>query len=419
MADGLVFNDIATPSTPASAKSALFVGTDKRAKQIDSNGVISILNNDGLMERNVITNGGFNIQQKVLAASTAIASVSTTTRAGVVADCWSVTASVASNLNWQQVDTGSAPETGLNSRYYGSIIAATAGKKVMISQWILNAEMAHLRGLKVRVSVKTAQKVGSEGQTFRLGLLQLNSSGTADTSPAFLSGAWSTSTGTDPAWGTNLAAIAPDASPTAEGGTINGSYVDIISTLAWQRSSAVFTVPSNARNLVVVLFANATGGTTDNMSVAEFQLTQGTEIVEYIEPPHVETLMRCQRRYSKSFPIAIVPAASTTVANAGYGSGGPVLIAGSGTALSVQIPITFPVRMWKVPSITYYTPTAAGSSIYRHTGTTPAVQGATATVTNTLTDIGVTVQCTAEATVNATVGNWCSIHWAADAEIIA
>ena len=43
--------------------------------------------------------------------------------------------------------------------------------------------------------------------------------------------------------------------------------------------------------------------------------------------------------------------------------------------------------MWKTPAITYYTPITTGALIYRHTGTTPAVQGATATVASTLTDI--------------------------------
>ena len=134
------------PSTPASNKSALYVDTQtRRTSQLDDNGVLNILNNNGLQDRNILTNGGLSIQQRMAVASTAIAGISTTTRAGQVSDCWAVTTSVASNLNWQQVDAGAAPESGLNARYYGSIISATAGKKVMLSQWILNAEMAHLR----------------------------------------------------------------------------------------------------------------------------------------------------------------------------------------------------------------------------------------------------------------------------------
>lgn len=404
----------AVPSTPAANKASLFIDTaDRKTKVIDDNGVISTLNNDGLQDRNILTNGGFNIQQRMAVASTAIAGISTTTRAGQVADRWAVTASVASNLNWQQVDTSGAADSLLESRYYGSIISATAGKKVMLSQFIINSEMAHLRGKKVRVSVKTSQKVGSEGQTFKLGLLQLTAAGTVDVSPAFLSGAWSASGGTDPSWGTNIAAITPDASPTGENGTINGAYLEISTSLAWKRSSAVFTVPTNAKNLVVVLFANATGGTTDNISIAEFNLTQGPDIVDYKEPPLAETLLRCQRFFCKSFPLGVVPAAAVAVATGGNGEVGIIGKAGA-TALAAVIQVRFPIRMWKTPTMTLFTPVGAGAVPYRINGTTPAVQ--TAAATTGLLDMGAVVTATGDA--SGAVGDMVGVHYTAEAEFI-
>lgn len=410
---------VAAPSTPASNTNEIYVDTtDGRLKQLDSNGVISQLTDNGLRGYNVLHNGGMKIQQRQVPGSTAIAGVSTTTRAGQVADRWAVTTSVASNLNWAQIDTAGTQETGLQARYYGSIISSTAGKKVMLSQVVLSSDMSHLRGQKVRVSIKHNQKVGS-GQTYRMGLLQLTNAGTVDTMPAFLTGAWSTTSSVDPAWGTNLSVIAPDSTPAGENGTVGASWLTITSVATtWTKSSAVWTIPTSAKNLVFVFFSDATGGTTDNISMSEVQMTVGTEIVDYTELPLTYELMNCQRFFSKSFPYAILPAASVSVANGGYGSGAPLLIAGSGTALACQIPITFPVRMWKVPAITYYTPTTTGAVIFRHTGTTPAAQGTTATVTSTLTDIGVTVQCTGEATTNGAVGNWCSIHWSCEADFI-
>lgn len=402
------------PATPATNKSALYVDTTtRRLMQLDDNGVLNILNSDGLQDRNIITNGGFTIQQRLTAASSAITGISTTTRAGQVADCWAVTASVASNLNWAQIDTSGAVESGLNSRYYGSIISATAGKKVMLSQWVLNSEMAHLRGQQVRFSVKTSQKVGSEGQTFKLGLLQLTSAGTVDTSPAFLSGAWSVSTGTDPSWGTNISAITPDSTVTPENGTISGSFVTFTSTLAWKRTSGVWTVPTNCKNLVVVIFADATGGTTDNFSIAEVQLTQGEEVIDYIEPPLAETLVRCQRRFCKSFPLTVVPAAAVAVATGGNGEVGIIGKAGA-TALAAVIQIRFPVRMWKTPSLTLYAPVGAGSAPYRINGTTPAVQ--TSPATTGLLDMGAVVTATGDAA--GTVGDMVGVHYAAEAEFI-
>ena len=413
---GLKMTRGAAPTTPATNKGEIYIDTDRRLKMIDDNGVISTFSHNGLDERNVIVNGGFNIQQKVAVASTAIAGLSTTTRAGVVADAWSVTSSVASNLNWQQVDTGSAPETGLDSRYYGSIISATAGKKVMISQWILNEDMRHLLGKKVRVSIKYNQKAGS-AQNFKLGLLQLTSLGTIDTSPAFLSTAWSTSTGVDPSWGTNLAAIAPDSSPTGENGTISGNYLNITSVVnTWTRSSAVFTIPSNARNLVMVFFSDATGGTTDNISVAEAQITVSTDIVDYIEPPYPETLIRCLRRFCKSTPLNVVCAASLSEATAGTGVCGMIGKAGA-TALAANFRILFPVEMFKVPTVTFFTPVTTGAQCYRFSGTTPAAQTATAARTNSTTTKGLIVTATGDA--NGTVGDLVGVHFTASAEIIA
>ena len=276
--------------------------------------------------------------------------------------------------------------------------------------------MSHLRGKKVRVSLKHNQKVGS-GQTYKLGLIQLQNTGTTDAPPAFLSGAWSASLGVDPAWNTNTAAITPDASPTGENGTISGSYLNITSVATtWTRSSCVFTVPANAKGLYVVFFADATGGTTDNISIAEFQLTEGPDIIDYVEPPQAETLLRCQRRYCKSFPLTTVPAAAIAEATAPpvYGILGK---AGSGTALGSAINIQFPVQMWKAPTVTFFTPIGAGAVVYRITGTTPAVQGATPS--RGTTDKGLCVTATNEATVNGAVGDIVGIHYTADAEIVA
>ena len=401
------------PSTPASTKVEIFIDNNNRTCSIDDKGVISVFNHNGLDERNILVNGGFGVQQKVAVASTAIAGISATTRGGVVADAWSVTSSVASNLNWQQVDTGSAPEIGLNSRYYGSIISATAGKKVMLSQWILNEDMRHLVGRKVRLSIKHNQKAGL-AQNFKLGLLQLTSAGTIDTSPAFLSGAWSATTGVDPAWNTNIAAITPDASPTGENGTVSGNYLNIVTVAnTWTRSSCVFTVPTNAKNLIMVLFADATGGVTDNVSIAEAQVTLGADLVDYLEPLFSENINRCLRRYCKSFPLTTVPAASIAVATAGNGETGIIGKAGA-TALACYIKIQFPVRMFKVPTVTLFTPVGAGAVPYRISGTTPAVQ-TTAAQTGVM-DYGLVVSATGD--VNGAIGDLVGVHYTASAEIV-
>lgn len=403
---------VAAPSTPAANTNEIYVDTaDNRIKQLDPNGVISILNNIGLQARNVIINGGFSIQQRIAVASTLIAGLSTTTRAGVVADRWAVTTSVASNLNWQQVDTSAAYESGLLSRFYGSIIKSSAVKKVMISQFIIHNEMSHLRGQKVRLSVKTNQKVGA-GQMYKLGLLYLTAAGTTDTCPAFLTGAWSAVGGTDPAFAVTLLPIAPDASPTGENGTINGNYLEITSIAAtWLRSSCIFTIPTTAKNLMVVLFSNTSGEATDNLSVAEFQLTHGPDIVDYVTKNLADELAQCQQYYCKTFALTTVPAQSVG-ANTGEAKG----IAGiaGATALAGIIPWRFPVRMWKTPvTITLYNP-AAANALMRMIARA-ADMGVTANTAN-LDSSTIVIATGVAATV---VGDQIGIHITADAELVA
>lgn len=406
------------PSAPSANKVAEYVDTaDRRTKSIDENGLISTLNNIGPMDENTLYNGSFGISQRVNVNNTAITGLSTSTRAGQVSDRWAVTASVASNLTWATTDAGSTGETGLLARYYGNLEATSAGKKVMVSQFIINQDMAHLRDQKVRLSVKLNQKVGS-GQTYRLGLLYLTASGTIDVCPTFLTGAWSTTTGVDPAWGTNLTVIAPDASPSGENCTVGASWASITSVSAtWQRSSAVFTIPSTAKNLVVVLFSDATGGATDRLAISEFQLTQGPDIVDWVQPHFGLELLKCQRFFCKSFPYAVVPAASLSEATAGSGCTGILGKSGSGTALGSAITIQFPVQLWKSPpNITLFTPIGAGAVVYRITGTTPAVQGATTVRSNSNTDRGFVVTATNEATTNGAVGDLIGIHYIADVD---
>ena len=82
-----VFTKSAAPATPAANKASQYVDTTtRRSSQIDDNGVISELANNGIKGFNVLHNGGFRVQQRQVAGSTAIAGVSLTTRAGQVAD---------------------------------------------------------------------------------------------------------------------------------------------------------------------------------------------------------------------------------------------------------------------------------------------------------------------------------------------
>lgn len=399
------------PATPAADKSKIQMDTvDNRYKQIDYNGVISTFNNDGLRDRNILSNAGFTIQQRIAVASTAIPGISTTTRAGQVADRWAVTVGNVTTCLWQQVDTAGAPEVGLSNRYYGRITQATNAAKFTFSQWILGGKTAPLRGKKIRASIKIKQFVGSN-QTYKLAILQLTAAGTVDVSPAFTSAIGAS--GVDPTWGTNLVKIAADTAVTPENGTIVSDILNVTSTAGWVRSSFVLNVPTDCKNLVFVIWKDATGGATDSLGVAEFGLTQGYEVVDYIPEGLAYELRRCQRFFCKSFPISTVPAAALTEAAAGTGAAGIIGKAGA-VALAAIINVQFPVVMWKTPVVTLFTPVGAGAVPFRITGTGPVVQ--TAVAQRGLTDRGLTVTATGDAA--GAVGDLVGVHYIAEAEFI-
>jgi hypothetical protein len=154
-------------------------------------------------------------------------------------------------------------------------------------------------------------------------------------------------------------------------------------------------------------------GPTQSFSISDAGLYEGPEIrTNFVPYASILELLRVQKYYAKSFPLAIAPAASTTVANAGYGTVG---ICGKATTGVNVIPIVWPVRMRAAPTVTFFTPVGAGAVAYRHNGTTPAVNGTTAVFTNATTDRGTCVSTLGDA--NAAVGDLISIHWTAVSEL--
>lgn len=151
-------------------------------------------------------------------------------------------------------------------------------------------------------------------------------------------------------------------------------------------------------------------------AAAVWGLITGTLSAQTVPAPLAEDLIRCQRRFCKSFPLTVVPAASVSEASGGSGVDGIIGKAGA-TALAAQIAIQFPVQMWKTPTVTYFTPTAAGAQAFRLSGTTPAAQTATASRASSTTDRGVV--CTATGDANGAVGDLVGVHYTADAEIVA
>ena len=406
-----------TPQAPVSGKTVIYAdpADSGRVKAIQSDGSIQQLSASGFRDRNFLMNPEFAIAQRQVPNT--LTTYSSTTARVYAADRWAMVNSVAS-LQFQNVDNNGAPVAGVQARFMGNFKQITGAGKFVLMQWLDGTDSTELAGRTVRFQFKARQTVNPA--TLRLGMLYLNASGTVDTPPATIASAFGL-TGVDPTWGTNLNVINPVTCESS--GIINNtrgsSGVDCVLTAAFQRFSATFVIPAgaNIKNLVPVIWTSTIPAINDIIQITECGLYVGADIRDYYPRSFGDELIACQRFYEKSFPLLIAPAASVTVANGGYGAQAILNRTGSGTAAAVQVPIQFVARKRAVPTLTLFTPVGAGATAYRHTGTTPAVQGAAAANTSATTEYGSSITVTAEATTNGAVGDLCSIHWTADADI--
>jgi hypothetical protein len=410
----VILNNVATPSVPAANKISLYYDTaDDKVKAIDEFGFIRALDLDGWRDHPTIGNGEMEFWQRQ--APGTLTTYSSIGGRVYTADRWFVS---NENTSVQAIrgDTETAKETGLSIRYYGTFSKITTTGKFLIGQLLSSTVISSMRGAQVRLqfNLKTSASL-----RIRLGLIQLAAAGTVDVVPinagAFVT-AWGANT-VDPTLGTNLAYVAPTAN-SADGGTISGNAMNCDCTTNWKRFSCVFTAPIDCHDLMLCIWTDSQFTAAQSVSFSESCIYDGPEVrTNFVAFPASVEYLRLQRYYAKSFPVAVAPAAALSLATAGYGETSTLAKGGSGTAQGSVIPIYWPVRMRGVPTVTLYTPVGAGAVVYRHTGTTPAVQGATAVLANSTTDQGCVVTATNEATVNPAVGDIVSVHYTADAEL--
>lgn len=393
-----------TPSTPASNKYHLYYdSTDNRIKIVTETGMIQVLTPHGFQEYYLI-NGGFDINQRLASALTNIPSPSTTGRV-YTADRWGFTVGNATTPQYQQVDTVTAPESNLASRYYSRYKQLTNAAKMCVSQVIVGTETVRLRGRTVRLQVKLRNSVGSN-KNIKIGILQLTNAGTVDTIPATFISAFNGDT-VEPTFGTNLSPIAPSSSG-LDNTTVVGNFLNCAITSSWQRFSGLFTIPSNCLNIIVVIFNDTVGAANDDLLIAEANLHDGQEIWDWNPLPFETELLRCQRFYCNTFPASVTPAQNAGLAGSVRG---PVVIAGAVATSWNGKEFRFPVTMFKTPTLTFYNPSAANAFVRNITLSTDA----TATASANVGDRGAHINCTGLAAW--AVGNDSAVHIAADAEL--
>lgn len=395
--------EVADPATPSAGTATHYVeNVNRRPVLLDSKGVRNILTSRALP--NWIRNSGFWFAQRQAPASATNVGGSAAART-MSADGWGVTAENA-NATYQRTDTNAAPEAGLTSRYYGNFVKITSTGKVVVTQVLEGSDATQLRGRTVRVTAWMKQIVGAS-PGIRLGLVQLNSSGTIDTMPAsYISGVGAN--GTDPTLGTNLAYIAPKSGVTGDNCTANGNAYDCTLSSSWQRFSGVFDVPTSCKNLVVGFWGNAQFAATNGFALAQVSLTDGYEIQDWSPLAMGLEHNRVLRFYAKTFPVDSLPAQNFGVAGALRGL---AAIAGA-VATSSCMQWKFPVPMFKAPTtVTFYNPSAANAFMRN----VPAATDATATSSASADAQGLDINATGLA--GWTVGQELKVHVTADAEI--
>ena len=407
----------ALPTNPP-ALGAMDIFSDSANRKLTTlldNEEVDRIVNDGWRDRNILINGGFDFAQRQV--PTTLTSYTLTANRSYGFDRWGMTIQ-ASNLQCQQVQTDASVENGIASRNYGKFKQITAVSKSYISQVVEGNDCMCLRGRTVRFQFKakytiSGALISAATLPIRFGLLYLTSAGTLDTIPATFVTA-SASSGYDGLWGTNLALVNPSLVECASVGgglptvpVIKGSACTGTLTNQWQRFSAVFTLPTTFKNIIPVIWNDTQMAVNDELNLAEVGLYDGQEIRDWAPMPEQLELMRCQRFYSKTFPLLVAPAQTGGLPG--------ILTWMSGFAGAVAQgqngAFVYPVTMHGIPAITFYSPSAASAQAR---DLTAAAETAATTASN-ISDRSCHISCTGAA--GTAVGNQLGVHAVAVAEL--
>lgn len=404
-------HEVADPSAPSSGTKTVFASTaDGRLKYIDSYGLVRTITNIE-WSRNLLANPSFGFAQRQVPAT--LTTYSQTASRAYAADRWFLCNENAS-VQFQQVDSIAAVETGLYARYYGKVKKITSAGKMLIGQVVPAEQTASVRGRRVRV-IALMRRTVAAAMSVRLGLAELSSAGTTDTVPGYAAGvpsgtfvsAWG-AVGTDPTLGTNLARLTPVATTGGSdgGGTLTGQGLTCALSSAWVAYSACFDITSTTKNLVMMIWTDGQPAALDELNIAQCGLYDGVEKVDWIPQPESVEFAQCQRYYNKSFALATVPAQNVGLTGAWRGNA-----ANAGAVAIVHGFIPFPVMMRAAPTITLYNPSAANAFL-RYI-ITPS--DATASSATQITERGTEITATGLAAWIA--GGGVAIHYQADAEL--
>lgn len=240
---------------------------------------------------NLLVNGGMSIFQRLPTPGT----LTTIAADGYGPDRFRMSAENA-DFQTSQTNTAGVAESGLANQFYANFKKITNAGKVLICQPIEVVVCQPYQGRTLTLQLKMK---ASTATTVRLGMLYLTSSGTANSIPAAIVPATWGADGTDPTWGTNLSLQAPATVPVGAQGSINGNAVDCSVTTAWQLFAATFSLPSDFKNLIPIIWSNADLAANDSISASEFGLYDGNVVRDWLPRSPATEIMLAQRYYER------------------------------------------------------------------------------------------------------------------------
>ncbi len=346
---GLLLNNGSAPSLPAAGKQELWTdSSDRKPKILDEYGVLKTLAN--LYLPNYLRNSGMWFAQRQ--APGTLTTYSNTTGRSIAADGWGVT-NENTSVQYIRVDSSGAVETGLQSRFYGTFSKITTTGKIVLSHVIEGQDACQIRGRTVRFQV---QMKASAAKTIKIGVVQNAAAATIDTIASTFVSAFGANT-VDPTLGANLSWLVPKTGVAGDNCTATANNFSCAVTTAWQRFGGVVDVPTNCKNLIVVIITDSQFAAADSVSITQASLTDGYEIQDWSPLPYQQELERCQRFYCKTFNVDVLPAASVGALTGESRVPSPVT---ASTAFAVAVPWLFPVRMRIAPTVAKFNPAAAG-----------------------------------------------------------
>lgn len=399
----LTLVDGAAPTTPAAGKASAYSATGGRLRYISANGADMGLTGQPFF--NFLRNSGFWTAQRQ--APGTLTTYSNIGGRAITADGWGVSNENAS-AQFRRVDSSGAVETGLQSRFYGEWTKITAAGKLQIMQAIEGNDATQLRGKNVRLQVRL--KGVAAGAQFNVALVQLTATGVLDTIPS-AAGLFFTAqgaAGVDPTLGANLAYIAPTAGKTGDNCTAGTNSYACTVTTAWQRFGGVFTVPTTAKNLVVVVYSHNQVAATNGIAIAEAMLVDDEAIQDWDCQTAGIEISRIERFYYKTFNLDTAPAQNVGLNTGEFKFMGTVV----GALAMAGVGHQYRNRMHRAGvTLTLYNPSAATAQVRNVTDAADM----TASAITANGEQGCWINCTGAA--GNAAGEHMAVHLSVDAEL--